>query len=317
MNTPYTWENRTYLVLTDSLTSLIAGVIDSILVSGSSIIIGTSNQKTRSEIIKNIGITPFLIPVPGKNDNRSFFYNNMPGSMEDLEIESFPLWKGLSADRLRFWQVNNELLKEFISKISFDTAVIDFDLLSPLSSIWEEIGQLIILKNQTLRTPEHFSFLVRNRERVEYVVTDKEMDVSYLSQADLQAEVWSVEKEFEPPIEKVYGLDAIYYDKRYIWQFNEYFDGKHLVIGNTKFPQAISFDSPSIELFPRCHPNAHVQVVPPNTITTPKRLIMFAYDEEVIDRISPKEVLIYDPYNVNRAVEMSVGDERVVRVING
>lgn len=316
MDTPYIFDSKTYLVLTDNLTSLVAGFIDSALLSGSNIVIVTSRKQVREQITNNVGFPTFLVPIPPANDNKLFFSTNMPGNLEELEYKSFPLWKGLSADRLRFWQVNNGLLKEFISKISFDTAVIDFDLLSPLSSVWEEIGQLIVLKNQTLRTPEHFSFLIRNKERIEYVVTDKEMDIPYLSQANLQTRVWDVEKEFEPPIEKVYGPDAIYYDKRYIWQFNEYFDGKHQVVGNTKFPQAVSFDNPSIELFPRCHPNAHVQVVPPNTVTTPNRLIMFAYDEEVIDRISPKEVLIYDPYNVNRAVEMSVGDDRVVGVID-
>lgn len=311
MDTPYTWENKTYLVLVDSLTSLTAGAIDSILVSGSGIIIATSNVKTRNEIAQNVGIIPFLIPVPTSNDNKSFFYNNMPGNLEDLEIESFPLWKGLSIDRLRFWQVNTKLLEEFISKVDFDEAVIDFDLLSPLSPCWDMFDSISLIKNGTLRTPEHFAFLKRYSELgvISGVVTDKEQDKIYLKQFGISnVSVWQAEKPFEPPIEKTYGEPCIYYDKQNIWQFNEFVERYGVL-------QPISFDQRSIDMFPKCH-HYNIEVLPPTAVTRPERLFMFSYDEQVIDRINPKQVIIFDPYGVNMAREMMAGDSRVVEVLN-
>lgn len=308
MDTPYIWEsNKTYLVATDHLTSLIAGAIDSILVSGSGVIIITGNSKTQKEIAQNVGILPFLIPIPSNNDNRSFFLDNMPGNLEELEVQSFPLWKGLSIDRLRFWQVNTGLLEEFISKINFDIAVIDFDLLSPLSSVWDMFDNTILVKSQTLRTPEHFAFLKRYTDlgMVRGVITDKNTDKNYLKQIGIDnVSTWQAEKPFEPPTEKEYGDVLIYYDKRYIWQFNEYVERYGL-------SQPISFDQRSIDMFDKCHQLPNVQVIPPKAAMTPRMLIMFAYDEEVIDAINPQKVMIFDPYGVNKANEMSVGDDRV------
>lgn len=310
MDTPYTWENKTYLVLTDRLTSLIAGVVDSVLVSGSSIIIVTSDRQTRSEIAKNIGVAAFLVPVPGKNDNRSFFYDNMPGSLQDLEIESFPLWKGLSIDRLRFWQVNRDLLEEFISKIEFDTAVLDFDPMSPLSAVWDCFYDITLVKSGTLRTPEHYTFMQKHKGIINGVITDKEIDKPYLKQLGIEtASVWETERPFEPPVDKQYGEPAIYYDKRYLWQFNEFVERYGQI-------QPISFDERSIDLFPKCH-NIKATVLPPTAVTRPSRLFMFSYDEEVIDRIDPQQIVIFDPYGVNKAREMSCGDARVVEVMNG
>lgn len=305
-DTPYIWEsNKTYLVVTDHLTSLIAGVIDSILVSGSGVIIVTSNSKTQKEIAQNIGILPFLIPIPSNNDNRSFFFDNMPGNLEELEVQSFPLWKGLGIDRLRFWQVNKGLLEEFVSKIKFDIAVIDFDMMSPLSSGWDMFDNIVVVKSYTLRTPEHYAFLKRYTKSINRVVTDKEIDKDYLKQIGVNnVSVWQAEKPFEPPIEKEYGDPCIYYDKRYIWQFNEYVERYGLL-------QPISFDQRSIDMFDKCHQLPNVQVVPPKAARTPSVLIMFAYDEEIIDAINPHKVMIFDPYGVNKAAEMFVGDDRV------
>ena len=142
MGTPYIFNgNKSYLVLTDNLTSLMAGVIDSILLSGSNITIVTSRKETQEAIAHNVGLPSFLVPVPSHSDNQMFFRTQMPGELDGMEFESFPLWKGLSIDRLRFWQVNNGLLNEFISKINYDIAVIDFDLMSPLSSVWESANE--------------------------------------------------------------------------------------------------------------------------------------------------------------------------------
>lgn len=301
MNTSYIFDTKTYLVLTDSLTELIASAIDSFLISGSSTIIVTSRKEVQKAIAENIGLQSFVVPVLNENDNGLFYQQNMPGSLE-LEIEKFPLWKGLSIDRLRFWQVNNNLLKEFVSKLDFDTVVIDFDPMSPLSSVWDLLDDIILIKNETLRTPEHFAFLTKNSEKISKVITDKEMDVAYLN--GLNSVVWETEKPFEPPIEKVYADRAIYYDKRYIWQFNEF-------VEKYGYVQPISFDDRSIDLFNRCHPHVRGEILPPSAVVTPSELIMFAYDERVIDAIKPQKVAVFDPYGVNMTKDMIVGDERV------
>lgn len=309
-NTPYIFENKTYLVLTSNLTSLIAGVIDSILLSGSGIVIVTDSEKTQKEISQNVGILPFLVPVPPSSDNQSFFFDNMPGKLQSMEIELFPIWKGLSIDRLRFWQLNNGLIDEFIFKLSFDVAVVDFDLVSPLSVTWDCFDDTILVKNRTFRTPEHLAYLQRGRA-IKQVVTDKEIDIPYLERAlgGNKAVVWQAEKPFEPPVEKQHKGECIYYDKRYIWQFNEYIERYGL-------KQPISFDERSIDMFHKCHNVPNVDVLPPSTVTKPETLVMFAYDEEVIDAINPQRIAIYDPYGVNMADVTSIGDERVV-LING
>jgi hypothetical protein len=296
--------SKTYLVLTDSLSSLIAATIDSLLVSGANIVVVTSKSKVQQEITEKIGITPFHIPVPPLNDDHQFFLGNMPGSLEDLVFEGFPLWKGLSIDRLRFWQVNNDLLKKFIEKIDFDISIIDLDLMSRLTSLpIASYKESIVVKNATLRTPEIYSFLQKLQPSA--VITDKEMDIPYLDHfLDTTKKVWAQEIPFEPPIDKVYGPPALYYDKRYIWQFNEYVE-RH------EFVPPISFDERSIEVFSRCHPVGGMYVLPPSAIATPETLVMFAYDEQAIDAIKPKRVVIYDPYGVNMAEIMAIGDERV------
>ena len=147
--------SKTYLVLADNLSALLAACIDSILVSGGNIVIVTSKQETQQEIASKVGINPFLIPVPGHADDEAFFNNNMPGSLEDLEFKRFPLWKGLSIDRLRFWQVNNGLLNEFISKINFDVTILDLDLMSPLTSLstklLKNVGSKIRKNNRNIK----------------------------------------------------------------------------------------------------------------------------------------------------------------------
>lgn len=296
--------SKTYLVLADSLSALIAATIDSLLVSGANIVIVTSSSKVQQEVTEKIGIVPFHVPIPPLNDDRRFFLGNMPGSLEDLVFNGFPLWKGLSIDRLRFWQVNNDLLRKFIERIDYDSVVLDLDLMSPLTSL--PIGMYkdaTVVKNATLRTPEIHSFLQKLQPSA--VITDKEMDVPYIDHfLDATKKVWAQEVPFEPPIEKVHGPPALYYDKRYIWQFNEYVE-KH------EFIPPISFDTRSIEMFPRCHQINGAQVLPPSAIATPETLVMFAYDEQVIDVIKPKQVTVYDPYGVNMAEIMAIGDKRV------
>jgi hypothetical protein len=295
---------KTYLVLTDNLSHLIAAAIDSVLLAGANIVIVTSNPKAQKEITEKIGITPFHVTVPPLSDDNQFFLGNMPGSLEDHVFNGFPLWKGLSIDRLRFWAINNNLLQEFIGNIHYDETVIDLDLMSPLTSLPIEMYRdATVVKNATLRTPEIYSFLQKLNPKA--VVTDRQMDVPYLDHfLDATKMVWEQDKPFEPPVDKQYGLPVIYYDKRYIWQFNEY-------VERFDFAPPISFDKRSIEIFTRCHPVSGMYVLPPNAIGTPETLIMFAYDEQVIDTIKPKKVTIFDPYGVNMAQVMSMGDERV------
>lgn len=297
-------QNKTYLVLTNNLTSLIAATIDSALIAGGNIVIVTSKKEVQKAIADNVGLPSFLVDIPPSSDNRLFFDRHMPGSLEDLRVENYELWKGLSIDRLRFWQVNSDLLAKFISNINFDTVVVDFDLMSLLSPVWDSLDKpFILVKNRTLRTPEHYLFMVKNKSKIELVVTDKEMDGEYLESIGVKTAVLEAEKPFEPPTEKVYGEKVIYYDKRYIWQFNEY-------VERYGWFQPVSYDNRSIELFTKCH-GFKSGILPVKTVKTPEQLIMFTYDEEVIDAMKPKEVLIYDPYQVNMAKETAVGDERV------
>lgn len=307
MDTPYIFDSdKTYLFLVDNLTALVAAAIDSVLLSGSGIIVATNNEKTQREMAQSVGIQAFHIPLIPSHDNRLFHENNMPRSLESLDdFKLFPLWKGLSIDRLRFWQINRGLLEEFLSKLNFDVLVADFNIHSPLSSVHESdrFDKMVLIKNGTLRTPEHIAFIERNNGRILSIISDKEIDKPFIAAVGSNPLIWVAEKEFEPPVDKEYGRPCIYYDKQYIWQFNMYVERLPLF-------QVVSLDERSIEMFPRCH-NINTNILPVTAVTRPERLIMFAYDEQVIDRIEPKEVLIYDPYGANRAYMTSIGDDRV------
>jgi hypothetical protein len=61
---------------------------------------------------------------------------------------------------------------------------------------------------------------------------------------------------------------------------------------------------------------AQTAVLPPNTKPKPVELIMFAYDENIVNEIDPEKVFLFDPYGVNMASELSVGDSRVEFVDN-
>ena len=90
MDTPYIFNgNKSYLVLADNLTSLMAGVIDSILLSGSNITIVTSRKETQEAIAQNVGLPSFLVPGPSYSDNQMFFRTQMPGELDGMEFESF------------------------------------------------------------------------------------------------------------------------------------------------------------------------------------------------------------------------------------
>lgn len=304
MDTPYAKSGETYLLLADNLSTITAGFIDAVLLSGSDLVVITSNKAFEQEAREAMGISCFYTPITTKNDNKSFFYNNMPGSLEELKIESFPLWKGLAIDRLRFWQLELSLLREVVENTSYTKVVIQMNPHSPLSAIFDDFDtdNLIVLKDETLRTPEILNFL--KQKSVECVITDSEIDTAFIANYAKSAMVWRIEQKYSPPDDRKKVEQLIYYDKQYIWQFNEFAEKYGEV-------QAVSHDERSRETFLLCHPKAKSKVVPPNLLGAPTELILFAYDEKVIAALDPEVVTIFDPYGVNMAKELSVGDERV------
>jgi hypothetical protein len=121
----------------------------------------------------------------------------------------------------------------------------------------------------------------------------------------MPALIWADEKPVILPTQRdlEHRGAQIYYDKKYIWQFNEYENKEKLPV--------VSLDERSIETFPLCHPQSGV-IHPPRMNV--EKLIMFGYDEGVIDTLNPLSVKIYDKYGVNMSKEMSFGDNRVIGV---
>ncbi len=306
MDTPYLQTGETYLLLADNLTELVAGFIDACLLSGNDLVVATSNKAFREEVGKSMGLACFYLPTPSRNDNKIFFDDNMPGSMEDLEVDGFQLWKGLAIDRLRFWQLELNLLKKFIEEVSYTKVAIEMNPMSSLSAVFDSLQSITILKSDTLRTPEIVTFLQKKSDEIDCVITDSEIDTEFIFNYVNNAKVWRIEEEYTPPDKQKRIEKLIYYDKQYIWQFNEF-------VENWGLFDTVSFDKRSQETFPLCHPGLG-EALPPETLPQPVELIMFSYDEQVIKAIKPEKITIFDPYGVNKAKEMSAGDTRVVLI---
>lgn len=302
--------NETYLLLTDSLTYLIAGFIDSCLVSGNNIVIVTTDKETKKAIENDIGTPVFYCPIKPQKNAGLFYKENMPGSLEDMSIDGFPIWKGLSIDRLRFWSIETGFLDEFISKLNYTKSVVDMNPMANISTVFDSIKNIVVLKNRTFRTPEILSFMEQQSDNIVEFVTDTNDDIPLLAKYDKPIHIWAVEEKFKPPTADDREGQLCYYDKQYIWQFNE-------LIERFGFIQPVSYDSRSIETFPLCHPGFKGKILPPNTKKRPLELVMFAYDENIIKQIDPEKVLIFDPYGVNRARELAVGDEKVRFISHG
>jgi hypothetical protein len=180
--------------------------------------------------------------------------------------------------------------------------------MSSISVVYDNLSNLILLKNRTLRTPEHYNFMSQNKGRIKCVISDNENDIEYVDTLNIPTVVWCNEDKLILPTERDEEKKGtlLYYDKKYIWQFSDYAEKEGL-----RYP-IVSLDERSISIFESCHPRVNVNITPP--FNKPDTLIMFAYDEEVINQIDPRYVIIYDNYKVNLASIMSIGDKRVMDI---
>ena len=305
MDTPY-FSSKRYLLLTDSLTALVATAINAILVGGGTVMCVTSDQRIKNEVQTKVGVPVTVVRIKG-GDEIDFYNHHMPGSMEDLYFDDFPLWKGLSIDRLRFWHVDKNEALFLLSMLDYDEAILDLNMMTNISSVYEDVNcPTTVLKNGTLRTPAHLDFLTAMGDRLTRVVTNREIDIDYLKAIkDVEVSVWRDEDPLILPTERdrEKNLSVVYYDKQYAWQFNEVFP---LISVNS----VVTYDKRSAEVFPLCHFGAKIidAKLVENNVNT---LIMFGYDEGVIDKINPHHVIIHDKRAVNSARIMARGDKRV------
>ncbi len=308
----------------------------------------TPDQNIAQQLNSECGIQCQLLPLFHSHGHHmstierdeAFANDALPGNLKDLRFpqNEMPLWKSLSIDRYRFWYTPSEL-PDLINQFNYDELVISADIYHNLpwavaTAAHARDVHIKGIKTHTLRTREFASFYP-------YSLLNK-IVVSFNDEKEYLNSLWPNDKinvtaiggERSPrkPIDSQKRdalrsglqipnsayLTGLIYDKRDEWQFRVLMSRllqNELSINAIVFP----YDGRSLELFPKCMPDAITQLLNPRIIDDQKMLamcdevVMFRFLEDIYTHMADIPLIIYDFHNLNMAHVVAIPGIEVLR----
>lgn len=299
-------------------------ILYEILESTDYMIVAT-DQNVASQLFQRGGIISHVLSAggavsTGENDS-DFFEKYMPGKLDGLEIDGYPIHKSLSVDRLKFWYIGRPLerLVDLILQIRADELVVSADIKNPIIwSVAEKFdGCVTAVKTESLRTREFYDYYPDMP--IDIMVVSFPDEEEYLKKACPEKKVRSranrkekrvVEFQERGNLKASLGIPAnkkvvgFIYDRRDMWQYKRAMSGAK----GDFFPIAFPYDTRSSELFYLCDFSEIPLVESERFLDACDEVVMFRFLESVYNLL-PKNtnVLVYDFFDINRSMETGTG----------
>lgn len=299
----------------------------------SDILVVTQSHEVASSLV-SMGITrPILLPINGKSDNRAFHEQYMPGVLNELFIDSFPIWKSLAIDRWRFWHnANCTQIIDNCSLIKYDELIISLDMHD--IGVWDVARSVsgipvTAIKTHHLRTPEFLDFLlnvpvdnfvVSYSDEAEFIKTicpEKSVAIARGARSKREEVAFRKKQELRTGFEllNANSVIGVVYDKRDDWQFVRTF---HSMIEQDVYRGfvfiVLPYDKRSAELYYSCVPQwikETVRMIPVDSaglLNMCDRIIVNRFDEEFLNNLPENiPVTIVDPFNLNLSQQLTLG----------
>ena len=266
-----------------------------------------TNNHNAVEPIESLGLECiYMPPVCSGNkmeEDKKFYDKFMPGELDGLEIESFPVWKSLSLDRLKFWCDNGYSGYDIPH---YDVCYSSLDIMSVFPWIIKA-DKRIGVKVDSLRTRTMVDFL-----GLGYL---DEIIVSYDDELSLHKTAVSkgITRQVKPELKndgfkQSYSVGrkiaGIIFDKQNDWQYRELLSFLSRNVNSEWYFVAFATDERSAQLFPSI--GGVIETQPISMLKMCDTVIDFSFHESIYNN-TLGEYTILDYGNVNNSIEVSDG----------
>lgn len=272
-----------------------------------------TNNYNLIESIESLGVECIYVPYNEEKSkevrDKKFFDLFMPGDLDGLSLNGFPVWKALSLDRLKFWY------SDYYSKYDFphyDVCYYSLDIMSSFPWVIDA-DKRIGIKVNSLRTREMVDFL-RSGYFDEVIVSfDDELKLADVTKSKgIKRQTKQILNNQSFRDSHAYGKEVvgIIFDKQNDWQYRLFLDKlttkPHLF--DRYYFMAFASDERSAELFYTI--GGKLELQPLVLLKNCNKIVDFAFHESIYNNCLG-EYVIADYGNINNALATTAGLEEI------